>query len=171
MYTIWQSIQHPSHNVESPKGKERVVFWSPGAEKCKIDLQGCSDVWHTQKQTISLTSQHAGQSSASLPCRLLCVSTETDVSRDSGLSGLLWGVEHVLSTSHSQTNQGAACSNEPRLHNLGQCCRIHPHGAEEGSPKRGAQTSQAHMDPSIQPRSHPLSAAVLDPDAMISSET
>lgn len=38
-------------------------------------------------------------------------------------------------------------------------------------PLRGVQTSQAHMDPRIQPQSHPLSAVVLDPDAMNSAET
>lgn len=43
---------------------------------------------------------------------------------------------------------------------------------EEGSPERGAQTSQAHMDPSIQPQSqHPPSAVVLESDAMNSTET
>lgn len=69
---------------------------------------------------------------ASLPCRSLCVSTETDVSRCSGLSGLRRGVEHASSASHAQTTRGAAHSEEPGLHNLGQCRWSHPDG-EEGS--------------------------------------
>lgn len=73
-----------------------------------------------------MTFERAGQSSGSLPFRLLCVSTETNVSRDSGLSGVHWGAEHPSSASHRQTTRGAV----PRLHNLGQShpeegCRRH----------------------------------------------
>lgn len=84
----------------------------------------------TQTKPITVTFERAGQSRASLPCRSLRVSTETDVSRGSGLSGLRRGVQHASSASHSQTTRGAASSQEPRLHNLGQCRWSHPDGEE-----------------------------------------
>lgn len=77
----------------------------------------------THRKPMSMTFQRAGQCCASSPFQLLCVSTETDVSRGSRLSGDRRGPEHPSSASHRQTTRGGAV---PRLHDLGQS---HP---EEG---------------------------------------
>lgn len=135
------TVHHHSHTMVLFEASERKhTYFSPfmGPRRsrhmvvviCNVVIQHTGTCAHTKP--ISMTFERAGQSSASLPCQSLCVSTETDVSRGGRLSGLRRGVEHASSASHSQTTRGAAHSEEPRLHNLGQCRWSHPYG-EEGS--------------------------------------